>query len=262
VELDQPGRTRVSGILLAVLGAVVLVLIAFAALVLGGFLTAPAPTRGPAELAELTPDALAEAPGLGYDLTVEVREAGALMGLNSSGLIDLESGRFSGSADRGQAPSMLLFGGPESGSAVLADGLFIQTEDGPWEAVPAANATPLLAFLDPASIATISRLAIEGGEIDPATRTTPCGSEDCQVVNLSIPTEAIGFLVGRVSGREPPAPPAPIDMLPVKAELWLDQETGFPRRLAVDATAGGTTTKIVLELERLDPPPVITPPAP
>ena len=257
--MDQPRRTRVSGVLLAVLGGVVLISIVIAALVLGGFYNAPAPTRSPAELAELTPDALAEAPGLGYDLTIEVGEAGALMGMDSSGLIDLQARRFSGSADRGQAQSMLLFGGPESGSVVLADGLFIQTEDGPWEGVPAANATQLRAFLDPASIATMARLAIQAAEIDTATRTTPCGPESCQVINLTLPTQAIALVVGQVIGQQQPAP---IDMLPVKAELWLDQETGFPRRVAIDATAGGTTTKIVLELERLDPPPVITPPAP
>jgi hypothetical protein len=142
---------------------------------------------------------------------------------------------------------------------VLADGLFVQTEDGPWEAVPAENAAQLRAFLDPASISTLARLAIEGSEIDPATRTTPCGPATCQVVNLTLPTQAIGLVVGQLTGQEQPAP---IDLLPVKAELWLDQDTGFPRRIAVDATAGGTTTKIVLELERLEPPPVINPPVP
>ena len=259
MQTDRPQRLPINRALLAVLGVVVLVIVLIGALVVGGFFDSPAPTRSPAELAELTPTALAEAPGLGYDLTIEVGEAGALMGLNSSGLIDLQAGRFSGSADRGQAQGMLLFGGPDSGSVVLADGLFIQTDDGPWEAVPPANAMQLRAFLDPAAVATVARLAIEGSEIDPATRTTPCGSQACQVVSLTLPTQAIGLVAGQMLGQRQPAP---IDLLPVKAELWLDQDTGFPRRVAVDATAGGTATKIVLELERLEPPPVITPPVP
>ena len=203
---DQPHRSPISGVVLAVLGVVVLVIVLIGALVVGGFLDSPAPTRGPAELARLTPDALAEAPGLGYDLSIEVGGGGALMGLDSSGLIDLQAGRFAGSADRGQAASMLLFGGPDSGSVVLADGLFVQAEDGPWEAVPPANAAQLAAFLDPASIGTLARLAIEGAEIDPATRTTQCGSEACRVVGLTLPTQAIGLVVGQLIGGEQPPP--------------------------------------------------------
>jgi hypothetical protein len=64
-------------VLLAVLGVVVLLIVLVGALVFGGFFNSPSPTRGPAELADLTPDGLADAPGLGYDLTIEVGEATA-----------------------------------------------------------------------------------------------------------------------------------------------------------------------------------------
>lgn len=56
--------------------------------------------------------------------------------------------------------------------------------------------------------------------------------------------------------------PPPPDLLPIEAELWLDPDTGFPRHATVQGVAGGTTTRIVLDLERLDPAPAIVPPVP
>jgi hypothetical protein len=210
-------------------------------------------------LARMAPGALAEAPGLAYQLSVEVNEAGGLQGLASSGLIDLQAKRFSGTADGGRAASMLMFGGPTRGSVVLADGLFVQTEGGPWEAVPIENATQLQAFTDPDAIGRAVAAAIEGAEIDPGIRTESCGSAACQVVNLIVPPQAASAFIGELLGQEVPPPG---DLLPIEAELWLDPETGFPTHVVVQGLAGGTTTRIDLDLERLDPQPAIAPPIP
>jgi hypothetical protein len=58
------------------------------------------------------------------------------------------------------------------------------------------------------------------------------------------------------------AQPPPNDLRPIEAELWLNPETGFPARLAARAVAGATTTTLVLDVERLDPPPSIAAPVP
>jgi hypothetical protein len=208
----------------------------------------------------MAPDAIAGAPGLGYRLTIESNNAGGAQGLASSGEIDLQRNRFAGSADPGGAASMLLFGGPDHGSVVLADGLFVQTEGGPWEAVPIENAAPLRPFVDPAALSMAVAGALEQAQIDPDARTESCAAGTCQVVSLLLPPQVTSDLAGLVSGGQ--AEPPPADLRPIEAELWLDPETGFPVRLAAQALAGPTTTRLVLDLERLDPPPSIDAPVP
>jgi hypothetical protein len=263
VDGDQPQRGRIGGIVVVVLGAAVLLAVIVVALVVGGFFaqpSSPTTTGDPAELVRMAPAALAEAPGLAYQLSVESNEGGGLMGLKSSGQIDLHSQRFVGSADPGRAASMLLFGGPNRGSVVLADGLFVQADGGPWEAMPAENAGPLRHFVDPTALANAVGVAIEGAQIDPTVETRPCEDSTCQVVKVLFAPQVASNLVARLSDQ--PAEPPPPDLLPMAGELWLDPESGFPSHLVIDATAGGTATKVVLDLERLDPPPAIVPPAP
>jgi hypothetical protein len=152
------------------------------------------------------------------------------------------------------------FGGPDRGSVVLADGLFVQTEGGPWEAVPIENATPLRPFVDPSALSTAVAGALGQAQIDPEARTESCGAGSCQVLSVLFPPQVTSDLAALVSGGQ--AEPPPADLRPIEAELWLDPETGFPVRLAAQALAGPTTTRLVLDLERLDPPPLIAAPAP
>jgi hypothetical protein len=257
--VDRPQRPPIGGV---VLGVVALVLIGgiVGALALGVFSTTSEPTRSAEDLVRMAPDAIAGAPGLGYRLSIETNDAGGGQGLASSGEIDLRGNRFAGSADRGGAASMLLFGGPDRGSVVLADGLFVQTEGGPWEAVPIENATPLRPFVDPAVLSTAVAGALGQAQIDPEVRTESCGAGTCQVVSLLLPPRVTSDLAAFVSGGQ--AEPPPADLRPIEAELWLDSETGFPARLAAQALAGPTMTRLVLDLERLDPPPSIDAPVP
>ena len=155
---------------------------------------------------------------------------------------------------------MLLFGGPDRGSVVLADGLFVQTEGGPWEAVPIENATPLRPFVDPTALSRAVAGALGQAQIDPEARTKSCGAWTCQVVSLFFPPGVTSDLAAFVSGGQ--AEPPPADLRPIEAELWLQSESGFPVRLAVEGLAGPTTTRLVLDLERLDPPPAIDAPVP
>ena len=94
----------------------------------------------------------------------------------------------------------------------------------------------------------------------PRLRTESCGAGTCQVVSLLLPPRVTSDLAAFVSGGQ--AEPPPADLMPIEAELWLDPETGFPVRFAAQAVAGPTTTRLVLDLERLDPPPFIDAPVP
>ena len=259
IEGDDQRGSPIKRIALALFGVALVLVTVVGALALAGFFNAPRPTRESAELVRMAPAALAEARGVGYRLSVESGDAGGLLGLDSSGLIDFESQRFAGSADRGRGASMLLFGGPDSGSVVLADGLFVQSAGGPWERVPLENAAQLRSFLDPSTVAAAVGGALQRAEIDPAARTESCEAGTCQVVNMILPPAAVSDFAIQMFGQAEPPPP---DLLPLEAELWLDAESGFPVRTALQAAAGGTTTRIVLDLERLDPPPAIDPPAP
>ena len=259
MDAGQLKHGPIGVVVLAVLGGVLVVGVVVGVLVVAGFFNSPTSTRSSAELAAMTSEALAESPGLAYDLSIEVAEGGALQGFNSSGLIDLQGQRFSGSADKGRGAAMLLAGGPGRGSLVVADGLFVQADGEPWEAFPRENARPLSALLDPNVIATAVGAAIERAEVDPAIRTEPCGVSTCQVVRLLLPPQTASDVAVLYTGQLQPPPP---DLLPIEAELWLDPETGFPRHTTVQGVAGGTTTRIALDLERLDPPPPIDPPVP
>ena len=257
--VERRQRPPIGGVVLGIVALVLLVGI-LGALALGFFSTPSEPARSSAELVQMAPDAIAGAPGLGYQLTIESNEAGGVQGLASSGEIDLQGNRFAGSADPGGAASMLLFGGPDRGSVVLADGLFVQAEGGPWEAVPIDNAMPLRPFVDPAALSTLVGGALGQAQIDPEARTESCAAGTCQVVRLLLPPQVTSDLAAFASGGQ--AEPPPADLRPIDAELWLDTETGFPVRLAVQALAGPTTTRLVLDLERLDPPPSIDAPVP
>jgi hypothetical protein len=207
----------------------------------------------------MTPASIAAAPGVSYRLSIETDYPEGVLGFDSSGQIDLRSHRFKGDAGSGRGPDMLLFGGPRSGSAIMADDLFIKTEDGPWEAVPSENAAQLKPFLDPATLSRAFATAIDAARIDPAVRTTPCGASTCQIVGLTIPARATNDLTALMFGDA--AQPAASDLQPIEADLWLDPETGFPAHLGTRLVAGATTTTVVLDLERLDPPPTILAPS-
>jgi hypothetical protein len=216
MDADQPERGPIGIVGLAAVGAVLVVGVVVGVLVVAGFFSSPAGTRSSAELAAMTPEALAESPGLAYDLSIEVSEVGALQGFNSSGLIDLQGQRFSGIADKARGAAMLLAGGPGRGSLVLADGLFVQADGEPWEAFPRENAGPLSAFLDPNVIVTAVGAAIERAEVDQAIRTESCGVETCQVVRLHLPPETASDVAVLYTGQLQPPPP---DLLPIEAEL-------------------------------------------
>ena len=259
--VERRQRLPIAGVVIGIVALVlVLVGILVAALAFGVFSTPSGPTRSSQELVQMAPDAIAGAPGLGYRLSIQTNVAGGGLGLASSGEIDLQGNRFAGSADPGGAASMLLFGGPDRGSVVLADGLFVQTEGGPWEAVPIENATPLRLFVDPSALSTAVAGALGQAQVDPDVRTESCAAGTCQVVSLLLPPQVTSDLAAFVSGGQ--AEPPPVDLRPIEAELWLDPETGFPVRLAAQALAGPTTTRLVLDLERLEPPPAIDPPVP
>ena len=252
----QGSRIRVIG--LAGLGMVLLVGVLVGIFAVGGFFTPSDVGRPPAEILQMAPDAIANAPGVRFRLSIESEEAGGLQGQNVTGLIDLRAGRFAGDADGGRGGSMLFFGGPDSGSLVLTDRLFIQTEDGPWEAVPVEDAARLRPFLDPALLSQALSRAIEVGHIDPAVRTADCAIGTCLVVGLVLPpmvTTDLTALMIDGNGQPPPN-----DLRPIEAGLWLDPETGFPVHLDVGVLAGPTKTTIALDLERLDPPPLIVAP--
>ena len=262
IPADSGRRPPIGVVFLA--GIALVVLIVLVLLALAGFFSTSTststPTRSSAELVAMTPDAIAAAPGLRYGLSIETTDVRGGQGLASSGEIDLRGNRFAGSADPGRAASMLLFGGPNRGSVVLADGLFVQAEGGPWEAVPIENATPLRPIVDPSALSTAIGGALGQAQVDPELRTESCGTGTCQVVSLLLPPRVTSDLVAFVSGGQ--AEPPPADLMPIEAELWLDSETGFPVRFAAQALAGTTTTRLVLDLERLDPPPSIEAPAP
>jgi hypothetical protein len=254
IVAGPPDRPWLKAIGAVGLGLVVLVGI----LAVGGFFTPSDAGRPPAEILGMAPDAVATAPGVRFRLSMESEEPGGIQGQNVSGLIDLQAGRFAGDADSGRAALMLLFGGPQRGSLVLTDGLFIRSDGGPWEAVPVEDAARLRPFLDPAKLAQALQRSIDLARIDPTVRATECAIGSCLVVGLELPPMITTDLTALMIGE--PGQPPPNDLRPIAAELWLDPETGFPVRLAVRIVAGAATTNLVLDLERLDPPPPIVAP--
>jgi hypothetical protein len=152
---------------------------------------------------------------------------------------------------------MLLFGGPQSGGAVVADGLFVQSEGGPWERVPNPR-SPLDKLTDPVGLATAIQAWIASSRVDTAVRFAPCGTQICQVVRLTVPPRAIFDLARYVMGTMGTPPP---DLGPFDVDLSVDS-SGFPVHVAAQVTAGATTTAVTLDLVRLDAAPSITPPIP
>jgi hypothetical protein len=201
-------------------------------------------------------NAIATAPGVHYSLSIAVAGNG---GIDSEGDIDFEGARFSGTADGG-APGapMLPFGGPTHGALILADGLFVKTEGGPWERQPDETAFfhPLI---DRTGLSKAFATAFGASQIDPAVRVAPCGAETCQVVGLA-PTRAAlaGLWTFVFADRASELPP---DLAPMTLDLYTDQ-SGFPVRMETRITAGPTVTTVTLQLARLAPPPMIAPPIP
>lgn len=234
----------------------------FVGLIVGAFaLGSPAElkTKEPTTLAASAAEAIATAPGVGYALSIAAHYPDGTMGIDTEGAIDFERHRFSGSA-RGSAgsPTMLFFGGPNSGALIIAEGLFVRTETGPWERQP-DQATPLDPFLDRAGLSKAIASAFTASEVDPVIRVAPCGATTCQVIGITLPPTVLARLSFAIFGdRVSELPP---DLVPPHMELSVDA-TGFPVLLETRVSAGTTTTSITLRLTRLDIAPVIAPPIP
>jgi hypothetical protein len=216
-------------------------------------------TREPTSLVAAAAEAIATAPGVGYSLSMAARYPDGTMGIDSEGAIDFEGRRFSGSAHGGAGPlPMLFFGGPNSGALIIADGLFVRTETGPWERQP-DQGTPIDPFLDRALLSRAIASAFAKSEIDPEIRVAPCGQTTCQVVGMTLPPAVLARLASAIFGdRVSELPP---DLVPPHGDLFVDG-TGFPVLFETQVSAGTTTTPITLRLTRLDPAPTIAPPIP
>lgn len=240
------------------------------ALAVGGYLHLPKESHLPTEpagLASTAVQAIATTPGVHYALTIATEfPDGTLGGLDSSGEIDLQEGRFSGTADGGGAAGMLLFGGPSSGAVVIADGVFVQTEAGPWERQPAASASTTSAqlerLIDPVGVSEAIKRVLDASVIDPTVRLVPCGTTTCQVVRFTPSSPAIVGFGTYLSGEAGSIQSLPADLQPIVVDLFVDTSTGFPVRMETRLVAGDTTTIVALDLTRLEPAPSITPPIP
>ena len=213
--------------------------------------------REAGDLAVSAAAAVAAAPGVRF--SVSIVTVPPMGGIDSDGVIDFEKRRFSGTANGGVAGgSMLMFGGPTRGALIVADGLFVQTEAGPWERQP-DQATFLDRLIDRAGLSQALARAFMASPIDPAVREAPCAAETCQVVGLAPPPAALRalaiYLFGDNISEMPP------DMAPTAVDLYLDP-SGFPVRMETRLKAGTTVTTVTLLLARLDPAPAIAPPIP
>lgn len=218
--------------------------------------------QDPRDLALTAAQAIATAPGVAYSLSISTNfgGGGGRGGIDSEGKIDFETRRFSGTADGGAGGGfMLMFGGPTHGAVIIADGLFVKTEAGPWEAQPPAQATMLDPFIDRTGLSRAVATAFAASRIDPAVRAAPCGAETCQVIGMVLPPVALDGLSSFAFGDG--ASELPPDLAPVTVDLYLDP-SGFPVRMETRVTAGTTFTTVTLQLARLDPAPAITPPIP
>ena len=242
---------------LVVVGAAIAVGLIAGGLVMGT--PAELKTKEPGSVAAAAAEAIATAPGVRYELSISARYPDGTLGIDSEGAIDFETRRFSGSArNSAGSQSMLFFGGPDSGSMIIANGLFVRTGTGPWERQP-DQATPLDAFLDRAALSRAVASAFAESEVDHAIHVAPCGSETCQVIGMTVrPTIlarlALAIFGDRLSG------PAP-DLVPTPMDLYVDG-SGFPVLLETRLTAGTTVTSVTLRLTRVEPAPAIEPPIP
>ena len=231
-------------------------------LIVGSFvLGSPAKleTREPTTVATTAAEAIATAPGVHYSLSIAARYPDGTTGIDSDGAIDFERRRFSGSARNSPgSASMLFFGGPNSGALIIADGLFVRTETGPWEKQP-DQATPIDPFVDRARLSTAIASAFARSEIDPTIRVAPCGATTCQVIGMTLPPAVLARLALALFGDRISV--SATDLVPPHLDLFVDG-TGFPVLLETQLSAGTTTTPVTLRLTRLDPAPAIAPPIP
>ena len=173
-------------------------------------------------------------------------------------MIDFAKGRFSGMADGGGGGApMLLFGGPSNGRVIIADGLFVQTEEQPWVHVADAS-SQLDVFTDRVRLSQAFRSIIESSVIDGGIRFEPCGAESCRVILLTARPKALFDAESLILGVTDQVPPA--DFEPTTIQLLIEPSSGFPVRIDTTLMAGLTTTRVTLELERLAPVPSISPP--
>ncbi|HEX6869104.1 MAG TPA: hypothetical protein VF119_09885 [Candidatus Limnocylindrales bacterium] len=217
-------------------------------------------TASPADLTTGAIQALATAPGIEYRMSLGVDYGGGdRQGIDSTGTVDYTTGRFSGTADSGGGPFMLLFGGPRSGAVVIADGRFVKTEDGPWEQVEDVP-TPFDRLLDRSAFSTALRLGLEGARFDPAIGSVPCQAAACRSVTMIVPPAGFAAVMRSLFGESATAIPA--DLTPIGVVLHIDAESGFLRHLEARGTAGTSVTVVTLDLARLDQPPSIVRPIP
>ena len=243
-----------------IISIVVIVGTVVGALAIGGYLRRPVKLDNPADIATSVAQAIATAPGVRYSLVIATHYEDGTLRLDASGEIDFQGGRFSGTADGGGGGAMMqLFGGPSNGAVVIADGLFVQTDGGPWVKVD-GQGTALDKLLDPAALSNAIKGAIDASEIDPVDRSGRCGSATCRIVRLSIPAGALIDVEEALleSGHQPPPP----DLGPTTVDLFVDPSSGFPARMTTQIVAGTTTTVVTLDLTRLDPAPTISAPIP
>jgi hypothetical protein len=257
----RPERRRRSSVLTLVgIMAVVIVGLVAGAYIVGG--RDGTQTQDPAQLAASAAAGIATAPGVGYSFSIATKfgDGSGTLGIRSDGKIDFERRRFSGTADGG-APgaTMLMFGGPNSGAVIIADGTFVKTEAGPWERQPDLATTDLDPFMDGARMSETVASVFAASRIDPAIRVAPCGAVTCQVVGMTLPPAALASLASATFGERASAPPP--DLIPAEMDLYVDP-SGFPVRMETRLTAGTTVTTVALQLTRLDPPPAIAPPIP
>jgi hypothetical protein len=242
--------------------ALILIVIALVAALLGALAVGGYIRRSdqdpPDKLVAAVVQAIATAPGIHFSLTIG-KDADH-PGIDSSGVIDFEHRRFSGTADGGTDGSpMLFFGGPSSGGVIVADGLFVQTEGAPWVHMPGTD--PHLDWvMDRPELSNALKGMFDASVIDPAIRFAPCGAEMCRVIAFMTPAKALSDAEVLLLGTGVQLPPS--DLEPTNIVLLIDPPSGFPVRMDTTIKAGPTTTIVSLELSRLEPVPSISPPVP
>ena len=190
------------------------------------------------------------APGVQYSLSIVATYPEGMSGVDSDGAIDFERRRFSGSAHKSAgAQTMLFFGGPNSGSLIIADGLFVRTETGPWER-QADQATPFDPLMDRAAVSKAVASTFAASEVDPAIKVAPCGSATCQVVRVTVRPFILSRLARAILGNDVSALPS--DLVPTDVDLYVDG-SGFPVMLETRLTAGTTVTAVTLRLDSARP---------
>ena len=251
---------RLTWVALVAIAIVIILGAVLGALAIGNCLHQSHDQDPPAQLAAAAVQAVATAPGVRYSLTIDTHYVEGTLSLDSSGVIDFQQHRFSGTADGGGgSASMLLFGGPSAGAVIVADGLFVQTEGRPWVHVPQMD-PQLGPFMDRVALSNTLRTIVDSSVIDPAVQFAPCGTETCRVLAMSTPAKALfdaGTLLEGPTGQAPPH-----DLGTTDIKLLVDPSSGFPVRMDTSITAGLTTTVLSLQLTRLDPVPSIAPPVP